>query len=164
MPQGWCVRVSVFNDLVLSISERELCGRDLSADDEDLIRGCAEHLLSFVGQKQPALPALPAPFDAQAQDATALRGACPICGSAICSGDHRPAPQRAKAQKCVGHDWLYRRVNANRRYCSRCGQCEYLSHRATRNGAMRDFWLYEDPTLKRQHDERDAAAAPSTED
>lgn len=47
---GWCVRVTVFDDLVVSISERELCGRDLSAADQDLIRGCARHLLSFVGE------------------------------------------------------------------------------------------------------------------
>jgi hypothetical protein len=49
MTAGWCVRVSVFDDLVVSISERELCGRDLSEADADLIRGCARHLLSFVG-------------------------------------------------------------------------------------------------------------------
>jgi hypothetical protein len=49
MTRGWCVRVSVFDDLVVSISERELCGRDLSDADKDLIRGCAQHLLSFVG-------------------------------------------------------------------------------------------------------------------
>jgi len=51
MTRGWCVRVSVFDDVVVSISERELCGRDLSEADRDLIRGCAEHLLSFVGPK-----------------------------------------------------------------------------------------------------------------
>lgn len=50
MPRGWCVRVSVFDDLVVSISERELCGRDLSEADENLIRDCARHLLSFVGE------------------------------------------------------------------------------------------------------------------
>jgi len=49
MMRGWCVRVSVFDDLVVSISERELCGRDLSEADKDLIRDCARHLLSFVG-------------------------------------------------------------------------------------------------------------------
>jgi hypothetical protein len=49
MTAGWCVRVSVFDDLVVSISERELCGRDLSEADQDLIRDCARHLLSFVG-------------------------------------------------------------------------------------------------------------------
>lgn len=52
MTRGWCVRVSVFDDLVVSISERELCGRDLSEADNDLIRGCAQHLLSFVGEKK----------------------------------------------------------------------------------------------------------------
>lgn len=51
MTQGWCVRVSVFDDLVVSISERELAGRDLSEADKDLIRDCAQHLLSFVGPK-----------------------------------------------------------------------------------------------------------------
>lgn len=50
MTPGWCVRVSVFDDLVVSISERELCGRDLSEADKDLIRDCARHLLSFAGQ------------------------------------------------------------------------------------------------------------------
>lgn len=49
MIHGWCVRVSVFDELVVSISERELCGRDLAEADEDLIRDCARHLLSFVG-------------------------------------------------------------------------------------------------------------------
>lgn len=53
MTRGWCVRVSVFTELVVSISERELAGRDLSEDDEDLIRDCARHLLSFVGEKTP---------------------------------------------------------------------------------------------------------------
>ncbi len=48
---GWCVRVSVFDDLVVSISERELCGRDLSEADKDLIRHCARHLLAFVGSR-----------------------------------------------------------------------------------------------------------------
>lgn len=49
MTPGWCVRVSVFDDLVVSISERELCGRDLTEADAELIRDCARHLLSFVG-------------------------------------------------------------------------------------------------------------------
>lgn len=53
MTKGWCVRVSVFDDLIVSISERELCGRDLSESDEDLIRACAQHLLSFVGSTKP---------------------------------------------------------------------------------------------------------------
>jgi hypothetical protein len=47
---GWCVRVTVFDDLVVSISERGLAGRDLSEADEELIRDCARYLLSFVGQ------------------------------------------------------------------------------------------------------------------
>lgn len=51
MIKGWCVRVSVFDELVVSISERELCGRNLSKADIDLIRDCAWHLLSFVGPK-----------------------------------------------------------------------------------------------------------------
>jgi hypothetical protein len=59
MTKGWCVRVSVFNDLVVSISERELCGRDLTEEDEDLIRDCARHLLSFVGEKKPRICACP---------------------------------------------------------------------------------------------------------
>lgn len=54
MTAGWCVRVTVFDDLVVSISERELCGRDLSEADADLIRGCARHLLSFVGESKSA--------------------------------------------------------------------------------------------------------------
>lgn len=49
MTAGWCVRVTVFDELVVSISERELAGRDLSEADEDLIRACAQHLLLFVG-------------------------------------------------------------------------------------------------------------------
>lgn len=57
MQSGWCVRVSVFDDLVVSISERELCGRDLTEADEDLIRDCARHLLSFVGPKKPGIDA-----------------------------------------------------------------------------------------------------------
>lgn len=52
--RGWCVRVTVFDDLVVSISERELCGRDLSEADEDLIRDCALHLLAFVGERKEA--------------------------------------------------------------------------------------------------------------
>lgn len=61
MTAGWCVRVSVFDELVVSISERELCGRELSAADQDLIRGCAQHLLSFVGlaPEQPAAASPP---------------------------------------------------------------------------------------------------------
>lgn len=64
MPAGWGVRVSVFDDLVVSISERELAGRELSAADEDLIRGCARHLLSFVGAPAEPSPADPPPEDA----------------------------------------------------------------------------------------------------
>lgn len=52
MQAGWCVRVSVFDDLVVSISERELAGRELSEADKDLIRDCARHLLSFVGEPE----------------------------------------------------------------------------------------------------------------
>src|SRR5262247_2683918 len=59
MTAGWCVRVSVFDELVVSISERELCGRDLSEADQDLIRGCAQHLLSFVGQRRESPDACP---------------------------------------------------------------------------------------------------------
>jgi hypothetical protein len=51
MTAGWCVRVSVFDDLVVSISERELCGRDLTEADKELICGCARHLLAFAGSR-----------------------------------------------------------------------------------------------------------------
>ncbi len=54
MTKGWCARVTVFKDLVVSISERELCGRDLSEADADVIRGCARHLLAFVGDARSA--------------------------------------------------------------------------------------------------------------
>jgi hypothetical protein len=56
MRSGWCVRVTVFDELVVSISERELCGRDISDTDADLIRSCAQHLLSFVGTKRSDQP------------------------------------------------------------------------------------------------------------
>jgi hypothetical protein len=74
MTRGWCVRVSVFDDLVVSISERELCGRDLSEADKDLIRDCARHLLSFVGEAGAAAlrPIEPPDFD-QIADAIATR-------------------------------------------------------------------------------------------
>jgi hypothetical protein len=74
MQAGWCVRVSVFDDLVVSISERELCGRDLSEADQDLIRECAQHLLSFVGAPRSADPAVPIPqVDLPADAAKVLR-------------------------------------------------------------------------------------------
>jgi hypothetical protein len=58
----WLVRARVgVDDLVVSISERELAGRDLSESDEELIRDCARHLLSFVGKTRPAVPSLPEP-------------------------------------------------------------------------------------------------------
>lgn len=72
MQAGWCVRVSVFDDLVVSISERELCGRDLTEADTQLIRDCARHLLSFAGtpankrgRSQRPTPGMPTPRDAK---------------------------------------------------------------------------------------------------
>lgn len=43
--QGWYVEVGRWNDKILTISERELAGRDLTAEDIALIRGCVRHLL-----------------------------------------------------------------------------------------------------------------------
>ena len=46
---GWCVRVSRFDDLVVSISKGELAGKDIEPADEALIRHAATHLLAFIG-------------------------------------------------------------------------------------------------------------------
>lgn len=42
-----------------------------------------------------------------------------------------------------GHDWLYRRLDANRRYCRRCGLCEYLAFFSTRYDVHEAHWVYE---------------------
>ena len=49
MGSGWFVTVGRWDETVVTISERELSGRDLLEGDAALIRGCARHLLSFVG-------------------------------------------------------------------------------------------------------------------
>jgi hypothetical protein len=81
MTAGWCVRVSVFDELVVSISERELAGRDLSEADENLIRECAQHLLSFVGKRRGAVP--------KREPASQIV----LCSCAVVTGGHRALNQ-----------------------------------------------------------------------
>jgi hypothetical protein len=50
MRDGWRVEVSRYGEQVVAIEPRCLTGRDLSDEDEAVIRGCAAHLLSFVGE------------------------------------------------------------------------------------------------------------------
>ena len=51
MGKGWAVEVSRWGETIVTIEENCLSGRDISDEDADLIRGCAEHLLSFVGPR-----------------------------------------------------------------------------------------------------------------
>ena len=48
-PEHWAVTVERNGESVLTIETNCLSGRDLSADDERVIRMAAQHLLSFVG-------------------------------------------------------------------------------------------------------------------
>ena len=48
----WAVEVRVNHETVLTIESNSLCGKsELTEKDEETIRLCAEHLLSFVGRK-----------------------------------------------------------------------------------------------------------------
>lgn len=45
----WAVSVSREGETILTIESNCLAGRDLSAEDQQCVRDCARHLLSFVG-------------------------------------------------------------------------------------------------------------------
>lgn len=73
---------------------------------------------------------------------------------------------RGLSWRCIaGHDWLYRRLNAHRRYCRRCGHCEYLAYFWSRNGVTAEQWIYEDREMRQRHDVSDErqSAPPDTQ-
>lgn len=47
--QGWEVSVSINGDEVLTIGHNHLSGIENIMDYADTVRGCAQHLLSFIG-------------------------------------------------------------------------------------------------------------------
>lgn len=47
--ESWAVTVERNGEQVVTLASNCLAGRDLSADDERVIRMAAQHLLSFVG-------------------------------------------------------------------------------------------------------------------
>ncbi len=56
---GWAVEVRRDGDVVVTIEDRCLSGREISEVDADLIRDCASQLLAFAGRKRPSVCACP---------------------------------------------------------------------------------------------------------
>src|SRR6185369_14051329 len=57
MSRGWCVSVEAGGGTVLTLSDQGYCGLTDLAPWESTVRGCANHLLSFVGAADdPASP------------------------------------------------------------------------------------------------------------
>jgi hypothetical protein len=54
--EHWAVSVDANGENILRIESNCVSGRELTSDDEQLIRNCAHHLLAFVGS-QPTPPA-----------------------------------------------------------------------------------------------------------
>lgn len=52
MSKHWGVDVRINGKTVLTIESNCVSGRQLSFDDEETIRNCAEHLLAFVGPRK----------------------------------------------------------------------------------------------------------------
>jgi len=52
--ESWAVSVERNGEQVVTLSNRGISGRDLSAADEHVIREAARHLLSFIGDAQPS--------------------------------------------------------------------------------------------------------------
>jgi hypothetical protein len=77
MGNGWAVEVRRHGDVVVCIEDRMLAGRDLSEEDADLIRGCAQQLLSFVGPKKVKVCACPGYADVKGPYPS---GFCKDCG------------------------------------------------------------------------------------
>jgi hypothetical protein len=50
MGHGWFVTVGRWGDPIVTIEEHCLSGKDITPEDAELIRACAEHLLAFVGR------------------------------------------------------------------------------------------------------------------
>jgi hypothetical protein len=90
MTQGWCVRVSVFDDLVVSLSEREVAGSDLSQADQDLIRDCARHLLAFVGSGPVADFAVDPPVEGRERGLRALQDSSSSSSTSLPPGEAPP--------------------------------------------------------------------------
>lgn len=53
MAHGWCVQVSVFGETLLTIEENALSGLSDLDPWAGTIRGCAQHLAAFIGEKTP---------------------------------------------------------------------------------------------------------------
>jgi hypothetical protein len=49
MKDHWAVTVECNGEKIVTIESNCLSGRDISPDDEEVIRTAAEHLLSFIG-------------------------------------------------------------------------------------------------------------------
>lgn len=57
--QSWAVTVERDGELVVTLAMSHLAGRDLSPEDERVIRLAAEHLLAFIGANAPLNAAAP---------------------------------------------------------------------------------------------------------
>lgn len=70
----WAVSVFSDGETVLTIESNCVCGRDLSDDDKQLVRDCAQHLLAFVGE--PAGAAVPQEATPQLPPETSVLARC----------------------------------------------------------------------------------------
>lgn len=57
--QSWAVTVERNGEQVVTLASNLLAGRDLSPEDERVIRLAAEHLLAFIGAKEKVLENIP---------------------------------------------------------------------------------------------------------
>ena len=49
----WSVSVSSSGEEILTIEPQMVAGRELTTDDEEIVRTAAHHLLAFIGDPQP---------------------------------------------------------------------------------------------------------------
>lgn len=54
---NWSVTVERNGERLLTITNLDFCGKDLTVEDEDFIREAAKNLLAFVGEHPDDLPA-----------------------------------------------------------------------------------------------------------
>jgi hypothetical protein len=76
---SWAVEVRSDGEVVVTIEDRCLSGRDITEADADLIRDCAQQLLAFVGPKRAQVCECPGWWITNTQQPYPS-GICETCG------------------------------------------------------------------------------------
>ena len=79
--KNWAVSVDMAGENVVTISSRGLSGRDLTPEDEYVIREAARHLLSFIGDGAGEFIPLDIPESANSAPSAAAPVRCERCGT-----------------------------------------------------------------------------------